>query len=153
MTQPQTELIDLYRVGLKTAADLMKTSLESAERLQSQSLVAIRSAIDQQAKSVTELTRAKTLDELLALQSRMAGAQFERAMSLWSELWQAASENQRQVIGRMQEQAAQARSWMSETYALTARATEEAAKFAAAATTSAVARSKAAAQPEPRRSA
>jgi len=41
------------------------------------------------------------------------------------------------VIGRMQEQMAQASNWMSETYALTARATEEAAKFAAAATTSA----------------
>jgi len=79
----------------------------------------------------------KTLDELLALQSRMAGAQFERAMSLWGDLWQAAGANQREVIGRMQEQMAQASNWMSETYALTARATEEAAKFAAAATTSA----------------
>lgn len=135
MTQPQTELIDLYRVGLKTAADLVKTSLESAERLQNQGLVAIRNAIDQQAKSAAELGRAKTLDELLSLQSRMAGAQFERAMSLWSDLYQAAGENQRQLIGRLHEQAAQARSWMSETYALTARATEEAAKFAAAATT------------------
>jgi phasin family protein len=142
MTQPQTELIDLYRVGLKTAADLVKASLESAERLQSQSLVALRSAIDQQAKSVAELGRAKTLDELLALQSRMAGAQFERAMRLWSELYQAAGENQRQLIGRVQEQVAQARSWMSETYALTARATEEAAKFAATATTAAAARQK-----------
>jgi phasin family protein len=137
MTQPQAELFDLYRAGLKSAADLMKTSLESAERLQNQQLVALRSAIDQQSKSVTELTRVKTLDELLALQSRMAGAQFERAMSLWGDLWQAAGENQREVIGRMQEQMAQASNWMSETYALTARATEEAAKFAAAATTSA----------------
>ena len=137
MTQPQAELFDLYRTGLKSAADLMKTSLESAERLQNQQLVALRSAIDQQSKSVTELTRVKTLDELLALQSRMAGAQFERAMSLWGDLWQAAGANQREVIGRMQEQMAQASNWMSETYALTARATEEAAKFAAAATTSA----------------
>jgi hypothetical protein len=56
----------------------------------------------------------------------MAGAQFERAMTLWSDLFQAAGENQR--------------SWLNETYALTARATEEAAKLAAAATTSAAAR-------------
>ena len=104
----------------------MKTSLESAERLQNQQLVAIRSAIDQQSKSVSELSRAKTLDELLTLQSRMAGAQFERAMTLWSDLFQAAGENQR--------------NWLSESYALTARATEEAAKLAAAATTNAGAR-------------
>jgi len=137
MTQPQAELFDLYRAGLKSAADLMKTSLESAERLQNQQLVAIRGAIDQQSKSVSELARVKTLDELLTLQSRMAGAQLERAISLWSDLWQAAGENQREAIGRMQEQMAQAQNWMSETYALTARATEEAAKFAAAATTGA----------------
>ena len=57
MTQPQAELLDLYRAGLKTAADMMKASLESAERLQNQQLVAIRTAIDQQAKSADELDR------------------------------------------------------------------------------------------------
>ena len=109
MTQPQAELFDLYRAGLKTAADLMKTSLESAERLQNQQLVAIRSAIDQQSKSVSELSGAKTLDELITLQGRMAGAQFERAISLWSELFQAAGENQR--------------NWLSEATKLAAAAT------------------------------
>ena len=88
MTQPQAELFDLYRAGLKTAADLMKASLESAERLQNQQLVAMRSAIDQQQKSVGELSQAKSLDELLALQTRLAGAHFERAMSYWGELVQ-----------------------------------------------------------------
>jgi phasin family protein len=132
MTKPQVELFDLYRAGLKSAADLVKTSLESAERLQNQQLVAIRGAIDQQSKSVNELAGVKTLDELLTLQSRIAGAQFERAVTLWSDLWRAAGENQRVAIDRMQEQMAQAQNWMSETYALTARATEEAARFATA---------------------
>jgi phasin family protein len=86
-SQPQAELFDLYRAGLKSAADLMRTSLESAERLQNQQLVAIRSVIDQQSKSVTELTRAKTMDELLAVQTRLAGEQFEHAVSLWSDFW------------------------------------------------------------------
>jgi len=71
MIQPQAELFDLYRAGLKTAADLMKASLESAERLQNQQLVAI-----------------KSLDELMALQTRLAGAHFERAMSYWGDLVQ-----------------------------------------------------------------
>jgi phasin family protein len=113
MTQPQAELFDLYRAGLKTAADMMKASLENAERLQNQQLVAIRTAIDQQAKSVDELARAKTLDELMALQTRLAGDQFERAFSFWGGLVQIASENQRKAIGQLQEQTR----WLSETTA------------------------------------
>ena len=77
MTQPQTEFLDLYRAGLKTAADLMKASLQSAERLQNQQLVAIRTALDQQAKTISELGQARSIDELLALQTKMAGAQWE----------------------------------------------------------------------------
>lgn len=113
MTQPQADLFDIYRAGLKTAADLVKASLESAERLQNQQLVAIRSVIDQQSKSATELSRAKTLDELLSVQTKIVGQQFENAVSLWSDLVQAAGENQRVAIGRMQDQLAQARDWMA----------------------------------------
>lgn len=126
MTQPQADLFDIYRAGLKTAADLVKASLESAERLQNQQLVAIRSVIDQQSKSANELSRAKTLDELLAVQTRIVGQQFERAASLWSDFCQAAGENQRVAIGRMQEQLAQARDLIgAATLPLVARAAEE----------------------------
>lgn len=111
MIQPQAELFDLYRAGLKTAADMMKSSLESAERLQNQQLVALRGAIEQQAKSVTELATARTLDELISVQSRIAGAQIEQAMGLWSGLFQAAGESQRAAIGRIQEQA---KSWLND---------------------------------------
>ena len=100
MTQPQAEFLDLYRAGLKTAADLMKVSLQNAEKLQNQQLVAIRTALDQQSKSISELGQAKTIDELLALQTRMAGAQWERAMGYWTELWQT--------------QIAQGRDWLNE---------------------------------------
>ena len=100
MTQPQAEFLDLYRAGLKTAADLMKVSLQGAERLQNQQLVAIRTALDQQSKAVNELGQARTIDELLALQTKMAGAQWERAMGYWSELWQ--------------NQIAQSRDWLNE---------------------------------------
>jgi hypothetical protein len=112
MTQPQAEFLDLYRAGLKTAADLMKVSLQSAERLQNQQLVAIRTALDQQSKSISELTQAKTLDEVLAVQTKAAGAQIERAMGYWNELCQT--------------QMAQARDWWSETYAAGAQAANNA---------------------------
>jgi phasin family protein len=78
----------------------MKVSLQSAEKLQSQQLVAIRTALDQQMKTISELGQARSVDELLALQTKLAGAQWERAMGYWSELCQT--------------QMAQARDWLSE---------------------------------------
>ena len=112
MTQPQAEFLDLYRAGLKTAADMMKVSLQSAERLQNQQLVAIRTALDQQSKSISELTQARTLDEMLAVQTKIAGAQIERAVGYWSELCQT--------------QMAQARDWFNETAAAGAQAANNA---------------------------
>jgi phasin family protein len=112
MSQPQAEFLDLYRAGLKTAADMMKVSLQSAERLQNQQLVAIRTALDQQSKSISELSQARTLDEVLALQTKIAGAQIERAMGYWNELCQT--------------QMAQARDWFNETYTAGAQAANNA---------------------------
>jgi len=100
MTQPQAEFLDLYRAGLKTAADMMKASLQNAERLQNQQLVAIRSALDQQSRAVSELGQARSMDELLSLQTRIAGAQFERAVGFWNELYQS--------------QVQQAQNWMND---------------------------------------
>ena len=115
MTQPaqfmDPNLLSLYRAGLQSAADLVKTSLENAERLQNQQLVAIRTALAESGKSVAEISSARTLDELLAAQSRVAGAQFERAMSLWSDWLSAASENQRESMQRAQENA---RTWLAQ---------------------------------------
>ena len=104
MTQPQAEMFDLYRAGLKTAADLFKTSLENAERLQNQQLVAIRTAIVEHSKTASELGSARTIDELLTAQSRLAGAQIERALGYWSELCQVAGQNQMAAIGQVQQQ-------------------------------------------------
>ena len=88
MTQPQSDFIDLYRAGLKTTADLMKASLQNAERVQNQQLAAIRNALEQQSRAASELGQARSLDELVSLQTKLAGAQFERAVGFWSELYQ-----------------------------------------------------------------
>jgi phasin family protein len=128
MTPPQAEFLDLYRSGLKNAADLMKASLESAERLQQQQLSAIRIALEQNARSIQELPSARSLDDLVALQQKLAGAQFERVMGYWSSLCQSAGESQ---VATISKQMAQARDWFNESYVLTARAAEEAGKLAA----------------------
>jgi phasin family protein len=144
MTQPQAEMFDIYRAGLKSAADVLKASLESAERLQNQNLVAIRTAIVEQTKSVSELAQAKSLDELMALQAKIAGAQFERTMGYWSGLCQTAGQNQMAVIGQMTEQLANARTWLNEAYAAGA---------SAASAASATVRQPASGKPESRKSA
>jgi phasin family protein len=119
MTQPQAEMLDLYRASLKNAADLLKTSLENAERLQNQQLVAIRTAIVEQGKTASEIGSARTLDELLSAQSRLAGAQMERVLGYWSELFQVAGQNQMAAIGQVQQQMTR----MSETLAQAVTAT------------------------------
>ena len=129
MNAPQAEFVDLYRSGLRNAVDLMKASLESAERLQQQHLSAIRSALEQNAKSLEELSSAKSLDELVALQQKLAGAQFERVMGYWSTLCRSAGETQAATVSR---QMAQARDWFNESYALTQRTAEEAGKLGSA---------------------
>lgn len=113
MTQPQAEFLDLYRAGLKTAADMMKASLQNAERLQNQQLVAIRSALDHQSRAINDLGQARSMDELLSLQTRIAGAQFERAVGFWNELYQ--------------QQVQQAQSWINEVSGAAQSATSNAA--------------------------
>jgi phasin family protein len=132
MNPAQADFLDLYRAGLKNAVDIMRASLENAERLQQEQLSAIRGALEQHVQSVNDLSNARSLEDLMTLQQRMAGAQFERAMDYWSGLCQTAGKSQVAAMGQAQAQMAQARDWFSETYTLTARATEEAAKLAAA---------------------
>ena len=133
MTQPQPELVDLYRAGLKGAVDWMKASLESAERLQNQQLIAIRDALEAQNKSASELGGAKTIDELLAVQTRMAGVQMERLVGYWTSIY----ENQMSALGQMQSQLQQASDWLSEAAAQTMNNARQAEAAMRAALTSA----------------
>jgi phasin family protein len=113
MSASQPDFTELYRAGLKNAADFFRTSLEGAERLQNQQLVAVRRAIEQQSEAVRELGEAKSMDQLLAAQTRIAGAQFQRTMTLVGELCEIAAHNQRDALMRMQAQLVQVRAAVS----------------------------------------
>ena len=102
--QMQTQFFEMYRAGLKTTTDMMTASLENAERLQQQQLDALHSALDAQVKSARELSEVKSLEELMALQTRLAGTQLERTMDFWSRLWRAAGDSQAAMMGRAQAQ-------------------------------------------------
>lgn len=104
-----THFFEIYRAGLKSAADVMTVSLENARRMQQQQLDALQSAIEGQSKSVRELSEVRSVDELMALQTRLAGTQVERAMDFWSRVWRAAGDNQLAMIGQAQSQLGQVR--------------------------------------------
>jgi|SRR5688572_22500071 phasin family protein len=108
----QSQFFEMYRAGLKSAADMMTASLEGAQRMQQQQLDMLHSAIEEQSKSVREISEVRSVDELMALQTRVTGAQMERAMDFWTRMWRAAGDNQAAIIGRAQSQIGQVREQM-----------------------------------------
>lgn len=110
----QTQFFEIYRAGLKSAADMMTATLESARRMQQQQLDVLQSALDDQAKSVRELSEVHSVDELMALQTRLASSQLERTVDFWSRLWRAAGDNQLAIIGQAQSQLGQVREGLRE---------------------------------------
>jgi hypothetical protein len=90
----QVPFFELYCAGLKNAADMMSASLESARRLQQQQLDALQSAIEEQNQSMRELAQVHSVEQLIALQSKLAGSQLERALDFWSRAWSAAGDSQ-----------------------------------------------------------
>jgi PAB1-binding protein PBP1 len=128
----QNQFVDLYRNGIKTTAEVMRASMENAVRLQQRQLDIARSVLDESTKSAEQLSEAKNMEDLVSLQSRLAGTQMERMAEFWSSMWVAATENQKSLIEQVQSQMGQAKDRVRETYAFTTRTSEEAARVAAA---------------------
>lgn len=118
MQDSQTQFFDLYRSGLRTMNDLVKSSLETTERLQNQQLQQVRSALEETTRSTGQLGDIRSLDELLAAQAKLAGSQVQRTMDFWSQVWRAAGDSQIAMISQMQ--------------SLTTRATQDAVRMATA---------------------
>ena len=131
MIQPQTQMLDFYRASMRTAVDLAKASLENAEKLQNRQLQIVRNALEENTKSASDLAQVKSLDEMMALQTRLASSQMQRMIEFWSGLWRTAGDSQMAMIGQLQGQVEQMRDRFRETYDLTARTTETAARIAA----------------------
>lgn len=107
MQQQQTYFLEFYRAGLRAATDIMKASFENAQNLHTQQIEALRGALEENARSARELTEAKSMDEMLALQAGMARSQLERSAEFWTRLWRAAGEGQVALFGQVQSQVGQ----------------------------------------------
>jgi phasin family protein len=127
----QAQFLDLYRASLKSASDMMKASLEQTERFQQQQLQMVRSALEESTRSGSQAAEVKSLDDIVALNTKLAGAQLERMTEFWSNLWRVAGDAQKSMIEQMQSQLGQAKERVREGYSFTARASEEAARLAA----------------------
>ena len=127
----QAQFLDLYRASIKTATDMMKASLEQTERFQQQQLQMVRSALEESGRSGSQASDVKSLDDIVALNSKLAGTQLERMTEFWSNWWRVAGDAQKSMIDQMQSQLGQAKERVREGYSFTARTTEEAARIAA----------------------
>jgi|1185.fasta_scaffold256552_2 hypothetical protein len=127
----QSQFIDLYRNSIKTATDVARSYMENTVRIQQRQLDMAKSALDDSSRSAQQVTEARNFEDLVGLQSRLAGAQIERMAEFWSSLWYAAADQQKAAIEQLQSQMGQAKDRVRETYAFTARTSEEAARVAA----------------------
>ena len=134
LQQQQTYFLELYRTGMRTASDLMRASLENTQRLQSQQLEAVRNALEENTRSAQQLSQVKSVEEMMALQTRLAGANLERAADYWSRMWRAASDSQVAIIGQVQSQVGQLSERVRETYQFASTATASTTAQAAGAT-------------------
>lgn len=107
MSNPEEQFFTAYRTGLEGLANLATTMLGEAERLRTRQLEAIREAMTQHAELCKGITAANCLNDLLAAQARFANHQFELAFGFWSRHLEAAGHGQREVLRRIEEQAAQ----------------------------------------------
>ena len=126
----QAQLLDLYRAGIRSATDMMKLSLEQTERFQQQQLQLIRQALDESSRSTTQAGELKGVDDMVAFNSRLAGAQLERVGEFWANWWRAAGDAQKSMIEQFQSQVGHAKDLGREGYNFATRAAEDSARLA-----------------------
>src|SRR5690349_20766235 len=98
----QNQFIDLYRHGMRTAADVTRVSLENTLRMQEKQVEIVRGLLEEQSRSADEISRAGSVQDLLTLRSRLASAQLGRWTELWSNMWQLMAQNQAQGLRDVQ---------------------------------------------------
>ncbi|HYL25023.1 MAG TPA: phasin family protein, partial [Burkholderiales bacterium] len=115
------------RSGMKTAAEFARTSLENTVRLQQKQLDMMRNILDESSRSTDRLGQARSIEELVGMQSQLAGTQLQRIAEFWTSAWQIAAENQKAVIEQWQSQIGRTSEAMRET----TRGSEDTAQVAA----------------------
>src|SRR5690349_13525035 len=95
------QLFDIYRTNFRTSAEMMRISLENAVRLQEQQLGMVRHLLDENVRSAERAAGAQSMEQLVALQSELAGRQLQSLGDFWSSVWHSAAESQRSFFERV----------------------------------------------------
>ena len=101
------QLFDIYRNNFRTTAEMMRISLENAVRLQEQQLGMVRNMLDENVRSAERAAGAQSMEQLVALQSELAGRQLQSLGDFWSSVWNTAAESQRSFFERVRSEGAE----------------------------------------------
>jgi hypothetical protein len=82
MQQQQAYFFEMYRSGLRAAAEMM----------------------EENARYARQASEANTAGDLIALQTRLAATQLEKTMEHWNRVWRMVGETQANLIGQAQNQ-------------------------------------------------
>lgn len=100
----QEQFVDFYRNGIKSATDFTQASLNNGLKLQEKQIELVKTMIDENQRSAERLGEARSMQDLVTLQSRLATEQMQRMAQFWSTMWQTAAENGQAMFGQMREQ-------------------------------------------------
>lgn len=120
--QTQTQFLDIYRTMARATADSAKAALQTTERLHQQQLQLVRTALEQNTRAAAQLSEARTLDEVLAAQSQLAGLQMAQTMEAWRAMLRHFGDSQVTFLSQLQSQAGQATDTVRQAYDFTANA-------------------------------
>jgi hypothetical protein len=95
------QLFDIYRTNFRTTAEMMRISLENAVRLQEQQLGMVRHLLDENVRSAERAAGAQSMEQLVSLQSELAGRQLQSLGDFWTSVWHSAAESQRTFFERV----------------------------------------------------
>jgi hypothetical protein len=87
----------------------------------------VRSMLDQNTQSAERAADAKSMEQLVALQSELAGRQLESLGEFWTSVWNSAAESQRSFFERVRSEGGEV---ARKTYDSAARITEDMARTA-----------------------
>lgn len=93
-----------YQAGLAAAVDMMNTAAQGAERLRTQQLEAIAQVLSQNASLATRIRESDKLDDLVAVNAELVGAQIKGIASYWTGLGEVLKQNQKALQDHRQQQ-------------------------------------------------
>jgi len=93
MNNLQDQTLDSCRAGLTAAVDMMNATAQGTERLHTHQLATITQALAENAGLSVQIHEAKSLDDVMAVYTALAGIQVKYLSAYWGGVHKIVSEN------------------------------------------------------------